>query len=374
MPDCAVCGQRRASLRRPKTSQPICRPCFFHVFETEIHQTIVEHQLFKPGERVALGASGGKDSTVLAYVMKLLNDRYEYGLDLVLLSIDEGITGYRDHSLDTVHQNSRDYALPLTVLSYADLYGWSMDQIVKQIGLKNNCTFCGVFRRQAMERGCQMLGATKMVTGHNADDVAETVLMNVLRGDIGRLGRWMSGDHHDGGGGCGTNEQTSSPSQQQPAAAVPRIKPFIYTYEKEIVLYAHYKQLVYFSTECTYSPNAYRGFARVFIKDLERLRPSAILDLVHSGERLAKAVQQRDKAIRSGAQDGARPPVQTECVRCGFLASQSVCKACLLLENLNRGLPKLGLTRSKAQVSRVAGDKYDVAVDSAAEKLKTLEF
>lgn len=32
------------------------------------------------------------------------------------------------------------------VLSYRELYGWSMDEIVAQIGTKNNCTFCGVFR------------------------------------------------------------------------------------------------------------------------------------------------------------------------------------------------------------------------------------
>jgi cytoplasmic tRNA 2-thiolation protein 1 len=36
--------------------------------------------------------------------------------------------------------------LRLQVLSYRELYGWSMDQIVAQIGTKNNCTFCGVFR------------------------------------------------------------------------------------------------------------------------------------------------------------------------------------------------------------------------------------
>ena len=49
--------------------------------------------------------SGGKDSTVLAYVLKLLNERYDYGLNLFLLSIDEGITGYRDDSLETVKRN-----------------------------------------------------------------------------------------------------------------------------------------------------------------------------------------------------------------------------------------------------------------------------
>jgi cytoplasmic tRNA 2-thiolation protein 1 len=110
----------RALVKRPKTGQQVCKSCFFEVFETEVHNTIVEGKgIFAKGEKVAIGASGGKgefsfyafrgsqnarahviDSTVLAHVLSLLNQRYEYGLDLYLLSIDEGITGYRDDSLE----------------------------------------------------------------------------------------------------------------------------------------------------------------------------------------------------------------------------------------------------------------------------------
>ena len=116
---CALCDNAKAILKRPKTGQQICKDCFFYVFETEVHNTITQAGLFRPGDRVAIGASGGKgwrgcphakdplmliniiiDSTVLAYVMKTLNDRYNYGLELFLLSIDEGITGYRDDSLE----------------------------------------------------------------------------------------------------------------------------------------------------------------------------------------------------------------------------------------------------------------------------------
>jgi hypothetical protein len=68
--------------------------------------------------------------------------------------------------------------MPLKILSYESLYGWTMDSIVSQIGKKNNCTFCGVFRRQALDRGAATLGVDHIVTGHNADDIAETVLMN----------------------------------------------------------------------------------------------------------------------------------------------------------------------------------------------------
>ena len=126
--------------------------------------------------------------------MKTLNERYQYGLDLFLLSIDEGITGYRDDSLEvwrlillhiyhsyclqTVKRNQQQYDMPLKILSYDELYGWTMDAIVSQVGRKNNCTFCGVFRRQALDRGAAMLNVDHIVTGHNADDIAETVLMN----------------------------------------------------------------------------------------------------------------------------------------------------------------------------------------------------
>ena len=46
------------------------------------------------------------DSTVLAHVMTSLNERYDYGLDMFLLSVDEGISGYRDDSLDVICHNT----------------------------------------------------------------------------------------------------------------------------------------------------------------------------------------------------------------------------------------------------------------------------
>lgn len=78
------------SSQRPKTGDALCKECFYNAFETEIHYTITKGELFNRGDSVAVAASGGKDSTVLAHVMKTLNERYDYGLNLVLLSIDEG--------------------------------------------------------------------------------------------------------------------------------------------------------------------------------------------------------------------------------------------------------------------------------------------
>ena len=313
---CCRCSTKSAVLKRPKTGQAICKECFFEAFESEVHKTILTNKLFERGETIAIGASGGKDSTVLAYVLKTLNERHDYGVNLVLLSVDEGITGYRDDSLETVKRNQQQYELPLKIVSYEELYGWTMDAIVQKIGLKNNCTFCGVFRRQALDRGAMLLGVDKIVTGHNADDIAETVLMNVLRGDIARLGRCTA---------ISTGAE----------GTIPRSKPFKYTYEKEIVMYAYFKKLDYFSTECIYSPNAYRGYARAFLKDLESIRPSAIIDIIHSGDSLE-------------VKSDVKLPVRGTCSRCGYISSQELCKACILLEGLNRGLPKLGIGKVTA--------------------------
>lgn len=351
---CVICEKERAVLRRPKTGQQICRECFYYVFETEVHHTIVSNNLFKPGDKVAIGASGGKDSTVLAHCMKELNERYDYGLDLFLLSIDEGITGYRDDSLETVKRNQQQYQLPLKVLGYGELYGWTMDDIVKSVGRKNNCTFCGVFRRQALDRGAASLGVDHIVTGHNADDVAETILMNVLRGDIARLERCTEivtkgpdGSEEPGHEGCGAGGAANGLGMG--GSGIRRSKPFMYAYEKEIVMYAYFKKLDYFSTECIYSPNAYRGYARTFLKDLESIRPSSIVDIIQSGQNLkiSDLVKQNKKAELQN------------CSRCGYISSNTVCKACILLEGLEKGTPQLGIgseSSRKIKNIRQSGD------------------
>jgi cytoplasmic tRNA 2-thiolation protein 1 len=286
-----------------------------------VHKTILSERLFDRGDRVAVGASGGKDSTVLAYILGLLNKRHDYGLDLRLLSVDEGISGYRDDSLATVKRNEAQYNIPLTIVTYKDMYGWTMDEIVSAIGKKSNCTFCGVFRRQALDRGALFLGATKVATGHNADDIAETVVLNLLRGDFPRLVR------------CA--EAVTGRD-----APLPRVKPFKYTYEKEIVMYAYFKKLDYFATECVYAPHAYRGRARELIKDAESIRNSSIIDTLHAVDefsRLHAEAQGNANSSRGSKEIASCGQEQRSCQRCGFITSQTLCKACVLTDSLNNG-------------------------------------
>ncbi|CAL9732483.1 cytoplasmic tRNA 2-thiolation protein 1 [Monosporozyma unispora] len=341
---CEICHCRKAVIKRPKNLQKVCKECFFYVFETEIHNTIVNNNLFQRGEKVAVGASGGKDSTVLCYLMKLLNERYDYGIDIYLLSIDEGIVGYRDDSLATVMRNQKQYGLPLEIFSFRDLYNWTMDEIVAVAGIRNSCTYCGVFRRQALDRGAQKLGINHVVTGHNADDMAETVLMNILRGDVARL------------------EKSTAIVTSSGGSPIKRTKPFKYSYQKEIVLYAHYKKLDYFSTECTYAPEAFRGTARELMKNLEAVRPSCIIDIIRSGENLVLKEKEQRFAKKPATSSSSKPQFVdgNRCERCNYLSSNKICKACMLLE---------GLEKTRASVTI----ESDVSSHGAAKTLRNLE-
>ncbi|XP_074663711.1 cytoplasmic tRNA 2-thiolation protein 1-like [Strix aluco] len=201
-----------ASLRRPRTGDPLCRRCFVAAFEDEAHRALTSGATKKqgdgatagatggatvateppprspkPGQTVAVAASGGKDSTVLAHLLRRLQRRRGCGYRLALLSVDEGIAGYREAALGAVKRARGD--LPLLVVSHRELFGWSVDEVAAGLGSGSRCTFCGVWRRQALERGARLLGVDWIATGHNADDIAETVLMNFLRGDVARLRR-----------------------------------------------------------------------------------------------------------------------------------------------------------------------------------------
>ena len=75
---CSACQLKPAAVMRyDKTI--LCRECFIRIFEDEVHKTITDYNIFQRGQKVAIGASGGKDSAVLAKVLQVLNERHDYG-------------------------------------------------------------------------------------------------------------------------------------------------------------------------------------------------------------------------------------------------------------------------------------------------------
>jgi cytoplasmic tRNA 2-thiolation protein 1 len=313
MPPCSRCGTGRAHLKRPETLELLCKDCFSFCFEEEVLATIRRFDLIVEGDIVAVGVSGGKDSTVLTHVLDTLNKRHNLNFRIELVCIDEGIRGYRDFALETVQRNSVKYSLPLTILSFTELFGWTLDQIFSATQTKETCTYCGIFRRRSLDLGAERVHATKVAVGHNADDIAETVLLNVLRGDVTRFGRSVDiktdGIERHGQGGV----------------IPPRIKPFAFQNQKEIVWYAHYNQLDYYAVECPYAVQAFRRFPRNYLVGKQGQDPKLMRRIIEG-------------AIKFQETAPDEPAVEIRfCERCGGASNHPICMACKLLERLANG-------------------------------------
>ncbi|CAL5346477.1 unnamed protein product [Camellia sinensis] len=118
------------------------------------------------------------DSTVLAYVLSELNHRHNYGVNLFLLSVDEGIAGYMDDSLETVKRNEVQL---WTTTKSGVLQGTArMDngRNSEDYWIKEQLHILWCFPSPG--RAVMHFQIDEL----NADDIAETVLLNILRGDI----------------------------------------------------------------------------------------------------------------------------------------------------------------------------------------------
>ncbi len=109
-------------------------------------------------DKVAVGVSGGKDSLALLYVLKKFFEEHSR-INLVAITIDEGINSYRDESLQIVKDFCSHIKVETKISSYKDLFGLDMDQAMQQRPSEKmtSCSMCGTFRRRAIDMIASML-------------------------------------------------------------------------------------------------------------------------------------------------------------------------------------------------------------------------
>ncbi|MBT4060232.1 MAG: adenine nucleotide alpha hydrolase family protein [Euryarchaeota archaeon] len=262
--------------------------------------------------------SGGKDSAVLLDMMvKIIGPRRD--IELVAGSVDEGIDGYRAPSMEKAFELAESYGVRVETISYPELDFTTMDSIVELMpslaanskdadGMKA-CSYCGVFRRQGLNELAKRVGANWMALGHNLDDTAQTILMNLQKGEVDRTIRLAP--------------HTWAPID----GLVPRIVPLRWVPEQEIHAYAQGAGLPIFHGDCPHAPGALRQRSRDMIARLEEDVPGSRHGLVHSMD-----------AIRELQVEAKGTHLSTEwasdrmhnCEKCGEATSQPLCQACIM--------------------------------------------
>ncbi len=293
---CSRCRES-AVIRLTGPERRLCVGHFIEDVEARVLATLERDRMVSPADRIAVGLSGGKDSTALLLLLHRLLPTPE--ASLVAVTVDEGIAGYREETVAAAEDLTNELGVEHRIVTFADLFGDDLDRILAGREAQA-CTVCGVLRRRALVEAAKRIGATKLATGHNLDDEAQSVLMNVLRGDLPHL-------LHDTSSG-------------QPGHFVPRIKPLSALSEKEITTYLLLREYYRDLPECPYAGTALRSEVRSMLAAMEHRHPGT----------MGRLMQFRDEVRRSAGSADRKGLLRT-CRICGELASGEICQVCRLL-------------------------------------------
>jgi len=301
---CDRCNAKSAYYR-VYSGESLCARCFSRSLQEKVAKTISKYSMVKHGDRIAVAVSGGKDSLSLLHIMNLLCEKY--GSTVCAVTIDEGIDGYRDESLDIVSKFTSHLNVEHKILSYKDLYGVSLeDSLQLRKGRRmSSCSICGTFRRRAIDIAAETVGANVVVTAHNLDDVLQTFLINILAGDVERIG-W------------------TYPEPVNYANGLRKIKPFTEIYEHEIAFYALVNEIPFQAEECPYMNEGIRTEIREFLNKLEKGHAGIKYNAYNTMVKVAKRVKNSASKEHS------------KCVFCGRDSTNKICSVCSMMITLKQ--------------------------------------
>ncbi|WP_225333279.1 tRNA 2-thiolation protein NcsA [Halomicrobium urmianum] len=326
MADCDKCGAP-AAMHAAYSGLHLCEDHLCRSVEERVRRRVREDNLVprdatpEDPETWVIGLSGGKDSVVLTQILQETFAE-DPRIELVALSIHEGIEGYRDRSLDACEELTDDLGIRHEVVAYEDEFDVRMDDVVEDDpeGMAA-CAYCGVFRRDVLSRYAEDLDADKLLTGHNLDDEAETALMNVLEGDVDQMAKHF--DASLGPFAGGDAERTRAEQDHH----IPRAKPLRDVPEKEVALYARFRDLPAHITECPHAEEAYRGEIQELMLGLEENHPGTRHSIMAGYEKLAALAAAEYGGDADDREFG-------ECDRCGAPTARELCRKCSLLDAL----------------------------------------
>jgi uncharacterized protein (TIGR00269 family) len=295
---CSRCKKDAIYFQR-QSGQHYCGEHFNSYFVKKFMRGIRENHLIKKDEKIAVAVSGGKDSLTLAYLLKKLQARYPFQMEAII--VDEGISCYRHHTLAAAKKQLEKLEIDYHIESFEDNFGKTLDSFVEN-NKENACSSCGVLRRYILNKKARELSCTKLATGHNLDDEDQSVIMNLMRGDVIRFSR-------------GQNYYKKISDK-----FVERIKPLRYFLEKEIVIFALYNKLSFDSSECPYAIYAMRGEVGKFLDRMEEVRPTTKYSLLSGYDKILPALNQRFIPESIGVCEiCGEPTMDGTCMRCKIL-------------------------------------------------------
>lgn len=224
-----------------------------------LRRAVEKHEMIRPGDRIAVGLSGGKDSTALLVAMKRFQYFSPVPFELEGITLDMGFGGM---DFEPLVQLCAELDIPYTIKKT------QIGPIVFEARQeKNPCALCARMKRGALhdlaiERGCR-----KIALGHHADDAIETFFLSLFY--EGRI-------------------NTFSPVTYLDRKDITLIRPLIFVKEKDIIYNPEIKELPVIKSTCPADGHTKREDMKDMMKELRKTIPE--LD-----DRILKAIQNKEQ-------------------------------------------------------------------------------
>ena len=296
------CGARAVTFQRYRGVH-LCAACFKRSVESRVKSELRRQIDLSRGRRIAVAVSGGKDSLAALHLLAEVT-RGRPDSQLLAITVNEGIAGYRPPSLEAAAKVAGSLGVDHRIVDLEPGALLTVDAIAAADTDRAPCSFCGVLRRRAANAEARRWGAEALATGHNLDDIAQSILMSFTRGDLNKLARL-------------------APHEEPHEGLVPRILPLRLIPEKEVFLYALLEGLPLTGEQCPHMGRAARGPVKEMLMALEDATPGTRHAIVRAHDRLRPALKE---LVGAGA-----PPMDV-CPRCGEPSVAGVCQACVLID------------------------------------------
>ena len=290
-----------AAFTRKYSGDSLCSGCFTNSIMRKTAKTISKHKMIDNGDLVAVAVSGGKDSLVLLDILNQMSKSHNFKIHVI--TIDEGIPGYRNEALQIVKEYCNNLEVKYSIFAYDELFELTLDEALEQRNDRktSSCSICGTLRRRAIDHAAKEIGANVIATAHNLDDNLQTYLINMLSGDVNKIG-WMN-----------------SNSNQN---ILRKIKPFSEIYESEIVFYAFTNKIPFQTEPCPHMSEGIRTEIREFLNDLENNHVGIKNNLNNSLQKIAEIIKESSTKKKS------------QCLNCGAQCTGKICSVCSVISRL----------------------------------------
>jgi len=288
---CRIC-KKRATIKIKGFAY--CEDCFNKMFYRRVERLIKKFKIIRKGERILIAISGGKDSNTCAYVLKKLEEKYQF--ELQVFHINLGLPPSKVWE-NTVKEFCKKNDLPLHILNFEKVAKEDV-AIISTRTSRPVCSVCGLVKRYWMNKFARENGFDKLATGHNADDILSFFFKNWTSKNF----EWI------------WKLKPITPSTHK--KVVTKIRPLYELDEEEILTFAKINGVEFSKVKCPFSmknkwkeignfaERKIRGFKVNFLRALEELEV----------------------------------PVKTEefkeCKICGEPTNMEVCSYCRLIRNV----------------------------------------